>query len=149
MVQPTEITPTLSLRDAAKTFGYPTMTLARKLQAKGIDTSKGLTVLQVHTALMGSLDAERIRETSARADLLELERQEKQRDLVPLAEVQQLISDAFLPVRQRLMALPAEQCARCNPSDPQLARESLDRWLTDSLPLIRSALPKPKKKGTK
>jgi phage terminase Nu1 subunit (DNA packaging protein) len=134
----------LSLRQLAEAFGYATMTLQRKLRAAGVDTAKGATIQQVHEILMGSLEAERIRETRARADLLEMERREKERDLVPLAEVDEMIRNTHLPVRQRLMALPSEMCSRCNPSDPQLAREALDRWVTDSLPKLRAAIEKVK-----
>lgn len=77
--------------------------------------------------------------TRARRENEELELAEKRRDLVPMAEVDAKLVATFLPIRQRLMALPAEAAARCNPSDPQLAREALDRWVTDSLPLLRSS----------
>lgn len=134
----------LTLAEAADEFGKPRTTLRRKLIAAGISVADGetYTVAQIHAALMGSLEAERIREVRARADLLELERLEKQRDLVPMAEVDAKLVATHLPIRQRLMALPAEAAARCNPADPQLAREALDRWVADSLPLLRAEIKK-------
>ena len=132
----------MTLEQAAAEFAIPRPTLRRRIMHAGLKVGDGVTytVAEIHGVLMGSLEAERIRETRARADLLELERLEKQRDLVPMAEVDAKLVATFLPIRQRLMALPAEAAARCNPSDPQLAREALDRWVTDSLPLIRGAV---------
>ena len=132
----------ITAAEAADEFAIPKATLRRKLLSAGVPVGDGelYTVAQIHAALMGSLDAERIRETRARADLLELERAEKQRDLVPMAEAEAATTSALLPIRQRLMALPSEASTRCNPSDPQLAREALDRWLADSLPMIRDGI---------
>jgi rRNA maturation endonuclease Nob1 len=136
----------MTLHEAAEAFGKPRRTLERRLRDAGLKIGDGetYTVCEVHDALMGSLEAERIRETRARADLLEMERREKERDLVPLAEVDEMIRNTHLPVRQRLMALPSEMCSRCNPTDPQLAREALDRWVTDSLPKLRESIEKVK-----
>jgi len=58
-----------------------------------------------------------------------------------LAEVQTIMRDCLLPVRQRLMALPSEVCNRANPTDPQLARDALQRWVDDAMPIIRNKLP--------
>lgn len=134
----------ITLAAAAYEFAIPRATLRRKLNAAGIPIGDGelYTVAQIHSALMGSLESERIRETRARADLLELERSEKQRDLVPMGEVDTILVSTHLPIRQRLMALPSEAAARCNPTDPQIAREALDRWVTDSLPMLRAGIAK-------
>lgn len=87
------------------------------------------------------------RESQARADLLEIERAEKRRDLIPLAEVQAIVREAFLPVRQRFLALPAELCNRVNPTDPQFAREGLQHWVDEALRLVREELPQPNTKA--
>ena len=137
----------ITMLEAADEFAIPRATLRRKLLSAGVPIGDGevYTVAQIHAALMGSLDAERIRETRARADLLELERAEKQRDLVPMAEAEAATTSSLLPIRQRLIALPSEASTRCNPTDPQLAREALERWLADSLPMIRAGMVKAEK----
>ncbi len=137
-----------TVSEAAAELNIAVSTLTRRLRAIGEETPRGriFTLRQLLAALTSKdgdksalLRARRLK-AEEEAKLLAFERREKERDLVPLAEIQALIRDSFLPVRQRLMALPSEMSARCNPSDPQLAREALDRWLTDSLPIIRAGL---------
>ena len=137
----------MTLEQAAAEFAIPRPTLRRRVIRAGLKVGDGVTytISEIHSVLMGSLEAERIREVRARADLLEIERAEKQRDLVPMAEAEAATTSAMLPIRQRLMALPSEASTRCNPTDPQLAREALDRWLADSLPMIRYGMDAAKK----
>lgn len=116
--------------------------LYRKEDAQRVIAGVGLAK-DGFAALRSKQIEEQTREASARADLLELERAEKRRELVPLAEVQTMISDALLPVRQRFLAAPAELCNRANPTDPQFAREAIQHWVDESLRLIRDELPKP------
>ena len=75
---------------------------------------------------------------------LERENAERSGELVKMEEVTKLYTEALLPIRQRFLALPGECATRCNPSDAQFAREALQRWVDESLPLIREQLPKPK-----
>ena len=136
-----------TLLRAATEFGVARETLRRGLRQLAIDveTDATYTTKQIFTALAGDLKTERIRETRARADLLERERREKDRELVPLAEVLSMVNSSHLPIRQRLNSLPSEMCKRANPGDPQLAHDALQRWVDESLPLIREGLPQPKK----
>ena len=115
----------------------------RKLVRGELEVGDGITytVAEVHRALVGSLEAERIRQISADADLKELERLEKLKVLVPRAEISELIRSVLLPIRQRLLALPGEMAAKVNPADPLLAQRELDRWAGASLPMIREAMP--------
>jgi hypothetical protein len=92
---------------------------------------------------LGTLEEEKIRLTRAEANVRELEERKLRGELVELGGAEHLYTEAILPVRQRIIALPTEACARCNPSDPQLAREALAAWVDDALPLIRKQLPKP------
>ena len=82
----------------------------------------------------------KVRETRARAELLEMEKRQLDGELVKLEEVQKIITRTLLPIRQRMNALPAECASQCNPTDPVLARQALQRWVDESLPLIRSRL---------
>ena len=134
----------LNLEQAAAQFGASKETLRRGLRRLDIATTKGTrhSLADIYRALSGDLHAERTRETRARADLLELERREKERDLVSLAEVQTLMRDILLPVRQRLLALPSEAATRVNPTDPQMARDALQAWVDAALPAIRKGMPK-------
>lgn len=133
----------MTCNEAAKEFGMSPAALKRHLVQAGLETEKGrkFTIREILRAVQGDLKAERTRETRERANLLELERREKEGELLPMEDVQAMIRNAFVPVRQRLLALPSEMQARANPSDPQLARAALDQWVTDSLSLIREGLP--------
>lgn len=84
--------------------------------------------------------AAKVDETRARAALLEMEKHQLEGELVKLDEVQRLISRVLLPIRQRLNALPAECASQVNPTDPVFARAALQRWVDESLPMIRSKL---------
>ena len=134
----------LTLEQATAAFAVPLETLRRCLRGLGCETGRGVlyTIHTIYRALAGELDAEKTRETRARADLLEMERKEKQGELVSMSEVERLYTEALLPVRQRFLALPAEAATRCNPTDPQCAREALQQWVDDALPMIRERLPK-------
>lgn len=141
-VDPAEIK--LSLEHASIAFAVSKETLRRGLIALDAETGVGILypLRTIYRALTGDLDAEKTRETRARADLLEMERKQKQGELVPMSEVDRLYTDALLPVRQRFLALPAEAATRCNPTDPTCAREALQQWVDDALPMIREKLPK-------
>ena len=136
-----------TLLKASEEFGVSRETIRRGLRDIGIDVKKGATyeTRQIVEALYGDDKKERTRESRARADLLEREKAELDKVLVRLDAVQQMILEAFLPVRQRLLSLPTEMDSRCNPSDPMLARKSLQQWVDTALAAITSELPKGKK----
>lgn len=89
-----------------------------------------------------SLEAAKTREAMARAALLEKKLAEKNKDLIPSGEAEELIRTALLPVRQRLMALASEAAVMCNPTDPQFAHAALTQWVDRALPMIRAHIEK-------
>lgn len=137
----------MTCNEAAKEFGMSPAALKRHLVQAGQDTERGkkFTIREILRAVQGDLKAEKTRETRERANLLELERMEKEGELMPVEEAQKLIRNAFVPVRQRLLALPSEAATRANPSDPVLSRTVLQQWVDDSLVLIRESIPEAKK----
>ena len=76
---------------------------------------------------------ERARAQRLQADLLAMDKDERAKDTIRLAEAQELIRDALAPVRQRLIALPAEMAHRTNPADPAFARRALEDWRRECL----------------
>jgi hypothetical protein len=72
---------------------------------------------------------------------LEREREKDEGSTMLVDEAVTLYGAALLPIRQRLLSMPTEVCADANPTDPQLAREVLQRWVDESLPMIRRGLP--------
>lgn len=136
-----------TIHKASMEWGVDKKTLATALRGSGHELSKGkeFTTREVNEALFGDDKKERTRESKARADLLERERAELDKVTVRLDEVQKMLSEAMLLVRQRFIALASECANRCNPVDPKLARDALQRWSDDALAAIRSELPKVKK----
>jgi len=62
-----------TLKSAAAEFGTTRETLKRGMRIAGIDEDKTYATMDICRALFGDLKGERIRETRARADLLEME----------------------------------------------------------------------------
>lgn len=133
---------------AATEFGVSRETIRRGLATNGVKEKSEYTTKEIHRALAGDLKAARAREAMANAELREMEVAEKTGSLVEMEAVEKMYGDALIPVRQRLLALPAECATRANPTDPQFAREALQRWVDEALPIIRATLPKPSKKTT-
>jgi hypothetical protein len=135
-----------SFNAACNEWNIDLKTLKKGLASRGHVIRKGakFTTLQICAAIYGDLEFERILETRARRLALERDNEEADGLTVKMEEVQQLYSEALLPVRQRFLAMPAECATRANPTDPQFAREALQHWVDAALPLIREQLPKPK-----
>ncbi len=134
-----------SLTKGAQDFGVDPKTLRAALERDGIEVKRGATytTVEIHMALSGGdLEKEKILETRARRIEIEKRNQVNAAELLDAGEVARLYASCLLPLRQALMALPAEACAKANPSDPQLAREALQQWVDGRLPLIRDQLPK-------
>lgn len=81
------------------------------------------------------------RESTARAEKIERENAEASGDTIRTAIMHRVIGNAFLPVRQRLLSLPAI-CNLCNPTDPAFARRALSVWVDESLPILRAEIGK-------
>src|SRR5690606_25257048 len=94
-----------SIHQAANELGVSRETIKRGLIQAGIEVSSEksgneFTTRQIFAAVAGGdLKAERIRETRARADLLELKRKERERELVPMSEALAEISRVLVPLR--------------------------------------------------
>lgn len=130
---------------AAKALGIDPKTMNKRLRDRGheIGQNRKYTLAEIVAAYLGDLEAERIRETRANADLKELELRRESGELVSMDEVQSMMNKVYLPMRQRLNALPSEMAAKTNPTDPEHARAQLNSWVDQALVLIREQLPKP------
>lgn len=134
----------LSLEAAAREFRCSKATLLRGLQSMGVETKRG-TLHDLPTlfrALAGNLNAEKTRETKARADLLEMKRRTQLGELIPLAENLEWQRRVIAPFSLRLNMLPTTMADRCNPIDPSFARRALNEWVTETLPILRAEITK-------
>lgn len=131
-----------TLLKAAQESGVTRETIRRGLRRDGIEPGPDgcYSTRQILQAVHGDLEAERIRETRARAELLEMEAAEKRRTLVSMEEVAKIYANALVPIRQHLNALPSECATRANPADPTHARNALAEWVAGVLPKIREAI---------
>jgi hypothetical protein len=128
-----------SIRRAAREFGVVDETIARGLGALGIRVTRGktFTTRQIFTAIAGDLRHERTREARARADLLELDRRERLGELMTIERAADNLRETLTPIRQSILAAPATLAAKCNPSDPHMAREIIEQWVDDTLRSLR------------
>ena len=103
---------------AADECGVPREAVRRGLRAAGIEPGKDgrYTTRQIFQALHGDLEAERIRETRARAELLEMEAEEKRRTLVSVSGRSSGSTplDAGAWIRRAGLRIAAVSC--CGPS---------------------------------
>lgn len=126
----------------ADELGVSHETLRRGLRGLGVEVGHGrrYTIKQAFSALQSDLKAERTRETRARADLLELERREKEASLVPMSTARAVLVDVLTPLRTEMISCPATLAARCNPGDPEIARVTLEAWARETLQTFADAV---------
>lgn len=129
----------LSISEAAKEFHSTPETIRRRLRAADITHAEGnrYSIYTLHVAMVGDLHAQRIRETRARADLLELERRQTEGELVTMEEARNVIRQYLGPMRDILTTAPMALAARVNPADPELARMQLEQWSEDNMRKLR------------
>jgi phage terminase Nu1 subunit (DNA packaging protein) len=138
-----------SVHKAAVEFGVSRETIIRGLRRLDVEVGRRttFTTKQIVSSIYGDADFERTRLLRADADIREMERLEKENDLVKLSEVEKMLVDyVAIPVRNLLISAPTTLDQRVNPADPELAREALQRWVDDSLKLLREKLPTQSKK---
>lgn len=95
-----------TVEQAAREFEIDRRTLAKNLIAiDALPADDGrFSTGQITTAVFGDLEREKIRRERADADLAEMKRDEKRRDLVPFAFVEQTWSAVIAALRQEILA---------------------------------------------
>lgn len=86
-------------------------------------------------------------ESIERGKTLRIERLRLEGELMDKAEAIAEFNSMHLPVRQRLLSLAPEMAARCNPTDPDLARTELEQWTESTMRGIVSDLEQMEKKA--
>jgi len=141
----------LTCYQAAKQFGVSLETLRRNLLEIGEYTGGGssFALRTIYRALTSDGKDARNRQARADAETAEIELRKLKEELVDVAVMEKRITEIMQPIRERFMSLGAEACARCNPSDPELARKALEEWTAEALRVIRTEFKKEKHNGTK
>lgn len=81
--------------------------------------------------------AQQTRRDKAQADLLELQRRQREGELVTMEEARNVIRQYLGPMRDILTTAPMALAARVNPADPELARMQLETWSEDNMRKLR------------
>lgn len=126
-----------STTQAASEFGVSVETVKRGLRAMNVEVVKGnrYSTKQIYAAIAGDFKLERTRSERAKANLMELEELELRKELVKMDEAEGYVRKRLMPVREAWMSMPIVLAARCNPSDPELARLALQDWCDEKMRL--------------
>lgn len=129
-----------TVNKAALEFGTDRRTLTKKLAGIGVSAARGrtYTTREICRALFGDHELEKTLETRERRIALQMDNAERLENLFPKAEVIELYTKYFPPIREKLFAMPRECAARVRPDNPQLAESVLFGWIDEVLPLLRA-----------
>lgn len=126
-----------TIKLAATEFGVAAETIRRGLSAAGVEVKKGrgssFTTKQIVAAIFGDIKHERFLKTREERTLLELERKQKEGELVSMNRAKELLVQYMMPARQRFLSVSSEMASKCNPTDPVHAQKALDEWAQRSL----------------
>ena len=124
-----------SVHKAATEFGVSRETIVRGLKQLGIEVNRNstFTTKQIFTSIAGDLKFERTRRERAEADKAEVEAAAAKRTRIPREDVVTFIRESFAPLRELVVAMPAQMAGLVNPADPHHAREHLERWRDEFL----------------
>lgn len=89
----------------------------------------------------------RERLTAAEARLRELDLEEREASLVPMATARKVLADVLAPMKSELLSAPATLAGRCNPGDPEMARPVLESWVRGILTTAADAMARSTKEG--
>jgi len=121
-------------------------TVEKKLALAAIEVLPGklYTAAQVIAALMGDKYHEEVRNLKADADRKEREEKEAKGLLVKMPDVEAMLSELFVvPFLTMLNSLGTTLDTRCNPTDPELARQAIQDHVERTMkPQLLSALSK-------
>lgn len=139
---------TWTLLKAAEEFGVSREKIRRGLRLRGVDKTEAFTTREIFAAIAGDWDFERTRRERAEADKAEIEAAVAKGTHIPRDDVANFIQETFSPLREKIVAMPSKLSGLCNPSDPEHARQHLERFRDEFLKL-RALVPEPAKEAVK
>ena len=124
-----------SVNKAAQEWSVERRTLSRALEGIGESVGKGATfhTQTICAALFGDLDREKLRIARADAEAKERENKVASGQLVAVDDAKKIITRRLAPIRSRLLSMASRLAARCNPTDPELARSEIDSDCRETL----------------
>lgn len=126
----------LPISKLADEFEVSRQFLTRRFEAAGIKTGRGsqFTIKQAHDALSGELDIKKATEKAKLKNLeedgmlKEIERRQKEGEVVLMTEVNDLMVKTWEPVAKAIKDMDAKLAPRVNPTDQVLARDELAKY---------------------
>lgn len=136
----------LSLTQAAAEFGTTRDTIRKGLHRLELlngskKKNQKFTIYDLHRAIAGDLKFERTRHERAEADRAEVAAARERGEVIHVNDVTTFIRNNFGPVREDVIALPGQLAAKCNPENPELARQTLTEWVDVFIKRRRENLP--------
>lgn len=103
-----------TLDSAGSEFGCDSKTLGARMKRAGIGPGKDgkFSTREVCAAVFGDIDSEVLRVKKHQANLLELEEQEKRRESVSVARVEEVWGAVFVALRQAIWNCDAPEVSR-------------------------------------
>ena len=131
-----------TINQAAEELGFDEKTVRSRMVAAGhvVTARKSFSVKVFFESIQGAIEHERILDMRHNRAIKERKEAQQLGDLVNLAEALKLISETFVPIRAAFLSVSADCAARCNPDNPDLAREILEDWSADKLALVRKEI---------
>lgn len=125
----------------AAALGRDPKTLDRKFARARVPIKRGqeIDAKTLFGVLLGDLDAARIRETTARAALLELELECKNGRLLDPEIVRERLGRCLGVIAEYMRAAEVELPSLTNPTDPEFARKAVVAWVAKFWPLVRNS----------
>jgi hypothetical protein len=135
-----------TLSEYATSSGQEDRTLKRKFVKNGFDFKphEKIPLMAYNCAMLGEKAEVDIQLKRAQALAQEMENKIKQGEMIPLETLLKWQSDVLGAIRSRILALSGNMAHLCNPTDPAFAQAALDRWIAETLSMLRTEISKTK-----
>ena len=130
----------------AKAWGIEHRTLQRKLAAAGytIKPKEKVPLIAFGNAILGEKAAAEVRLKTAQAADQERKNRIADGETITLAANLAWQDKVLMPIRQRLLSMSGTVAHLCNPTDPVHAAATIDRWVNETLSMLRAEIGKVK-----
>jgi hypothetical protein len=128
-------------------LGIDSLTFERRLKKAGVTLPRKGELLSLQSVLpiiSSDEQSEKKRLITAQAIAQERENKVEDENWFHREDVEKLVTELLLPLRQHLISAPTTLDARCNPSEPLLARAAITSWRDEVFKQIQINLPKKK-----
>jgi hypothetical protein len=135
-----------TLNDYATSAGIESRTLERKFVKNGFTFKpRELIPLKAYNcAMLGEKAEAEIRLKNAQAADQERKNKIADGETIPLADNLKWQDNVLMPIRQRLLSMSGTLAHLVNPTDPKHAQDQIDRYVAETLTMLRTEIGKVK-----